>query len=99
MSWASIGCAVSAVSGGCSGKQNQSKSGEPAPVRAGAKEDEMDKENAIEILENAGWVIGHPEEIEVEEAREGVIFLSQEGNGEWIVTEGGSVTFFETEDE
>lgn len=57
----------------------------------------MTKEIAISILKSVGWIISRPDEIQVDEAREDVIFLSQEGNGEWIVTAGGSVTFFPAE--
>lgn len=61
-------------------------------------EEMMDKETAIFILENAGWVIGNPDEIIVDEIRDDVIFMHQDGNGEWIVTKTGSVTFFDTSD-
>ena len=55
----------------------------------------MNKNEAVNILRSVGWVINRPEDIVVTEAREDVIFLKQPGNGSWIVTESGSVTFFE----
>lgn len=58
----------------------------------------MTKEQAISILKSVGWIINNPDDIQVDEAREDCIFLSQPGNGEWIVTASGSVTFFEEEE-
>lgn len=57
----------------------------------------MSKEDAIAILESQGWIINNPDDIIVDEVREDTIFLHQEGNGEWVVTKGGSVTFSEYE--
>jgi hypothetical protein len=56
----------------------------------------MLKEQAISILRSNGWNINQPDDIKVDEAQEDCIFLSQKGHGEWIVTQSGSVTFFDT---
>ena len=58
----------------------------------------LTKASAISILEREGWIINNPDDIKVDEIRDNVIFLSQAGNGEWIITEG-SVTFFGSAEE
>ena len=52
----------------------------------------MSKEIAIAILEQNGWVINNPAEIEIVRSDETGAVLRQVGNGTWYVS-GQSVNF------
>jgi hypothetical protein len=56
------------------------------------KEKIMTKEIAIAILEQNGWVINNPAEIEIVRSDETGAVLRQVGNGTWYVS-GQSVNF------
>lgn len=52
----------------------------------------LDKERAIRIMKNHGWLIGAPDEIELVSVDEktNTAILRQEGNGEWEVEDVGN---------
>ena len=63
-----------------------------APVQRG---DEMNpKGEAIRAMKFAGWIVDNPDAIVVEEHRDDLTVLKQDGVGTWFVSDAG-VTFFE----
>ena len=52
------------------------------------------KEEAIRAMKFAGWIVANPDAIIVEEYRDDLTVLKEDGVGTWFVSDAG-VTFFE----
>ena len=52
------------------------------------------KGEAIRAMEFAGWIVANPDAIIVEEYRDDLTVLKEDGVGTWFVSDAG-VTFFE----
>jgi len=52
------------------------------------------KEEAIRAMKFAGWIVDNPDAIVVDEHRDDLTVLKQDGVGTWFVSDAG-VTFFE----